>query len=124
MLTSKKKCKIKSIFIEMLIFVVLLFSYQYIIDTLSIIFRRNINTGDIMQPYMGVLLSFGISIVFAVLTILGIMLIKRISAKSEGWTLCDFHSISILYCCFDLLIVVNRNYKNFNYCKMVCGGNN
>lgn len=75
--------QIKSIFIEMLIFIVLLFSYPYIIDTLSIVLRRSTNTGYIVQPYMGVLLSLGISIVFAALTILGIVLIKRISAKAR-----------------------------------------
>lgn len=78
-----KICQIKSIYIEMLIFVVLLFSYPYIIDTLSIVLRRNTNTGGMMQPYVGALFSFGISIVFAVLMILGIILIKRISAKTR-----------------------------------------
>lgn len=78
-----KVCQIKSIFIEILIFIVLLFSYPYVIDTLSIVLRRSTNTGYIVQPYMGVLLSLGISIVFAVLTILGIVLIKRISAKAR-----------------------------------------
>lgn len=124
MLTSKKKCKIKSIFIEMLIFVVLLFSYPYI-------YRYFIYNSSKKHKYRrynatiygGSTFFWNINSVCCIDDI-RYNTYKKNFCKSEGWTLCDFHSISILYCCSDLLLVVNGNYKNFNYCKMVCGGDN
>lgn len=77
---------IRTVFVEIVAFVVLLFSYPYIINIFQRIFQAqvNINAIHMLDLHLSTLLSCGISIVFAIWTILGIFLIKRISLKARN----------------------------------------
>lgn len=81
-----KKYQIRTVSAEIIVFIVLLFSYPYLINVLQRFFRTqvNINSVDMLDFHLSTFLSCGISIIFAVWTILGIFLIKRISLKARN----------------------------------------
>lgn len=79
-----KNCKIKPAFVEIVAFAVLMFSYPYIINIMLRIFRENINAENMIELHFSMLFSCGISIVFAIWTVLGIFLIRRISVKASN----------------------------------------
>lgn len=81
-----KKYQIRTVSVEIIAFIILLFSYPYLINILQRIFRIqvNINSVDMLDLHLSTLLSCGISIIFAIWTILGIFLIKKISLKARN----------------------------------------
>ncbi len=81
-----KKYQIRTVSVEIIAFIILLFSYPYLINILQRIFQIqvNINSVDMLDLHLSTLLSCGISIIFAIWTILGIFLIKKISLKARN----------------------------------------
>lgn len=78
-----KTNQIKTAAIEIIVFIVLLVSYPYIINACHRFFQENINGEHMSDFRSGTLLSCVISVLFAILTLLGIFLIKRISEKDQ-----------------------------------------